>query len=297
MDIRIESLIEGAARASGAVAIIDVFRAFTTAAVAFANGATRITMVASVEEALELRDRGVGQICMGERASISAIHPMSYPRWISAVLPLSTNKPRDAGHHDSRKSRATYVRRFTCHSQCHGTGFALDSKWPDHTRGDGESGRQRSSEDEICALYLRNLLEGRRGNPDAARQMILSGGEVVKFNDVNGPWLIPDDVPFALDIDRYEFAIKVAIEEGYQVARKFEALHSLSGIISGFGMHDPNAGRPKLQVLSEFPLFYAPPIEYGLPTRVAMGRSTDCDLQDTVNGAKIRLLNFFHQTA
>jgi 2-phosphosulfolactate phosphatase len=46
MDIRIESLIEGAARASGVVAIIDVFRAFTTAAVAIANGATRITMVA-----------------------------------------------------------------------------------------------------------------------------------------------------------------------------------------------------------------------------------------------------------
>ena len=62
MGIRIESLIEGAARASGAVAIIDVFRAFTTAAVAFANGATRITMVASVEEALALRERGVGQI-------------------------------------------------------------------------------------------------------------------------------------------------------------------------------------------------------------------------------------------
>ncbi len=39
MEIRIESLIEGAARASGTVAIIDVFRAFTTAAVAFANGA------------------------------------------------------------------------------------------------------------------------------------------------------------------------------------------------------------------------------------------------------------------
>ena len=87
----------------------------------------------------------------------------------------------------------------------------------------GENGTQRSSEDEICALYLRNLLEGRRGNPEAARQMILSGGEVVKFNDVNRPWLIPDDVPFALDIDRYDFAIKVAIEDGYPVARKFEA--------------------------------------------------------------------------
>ena len=38
MDVRIESLLEGAARASGVVAVIDVLRAFTTAAVAFANG-------------------------------------------------------------------------------------------------------------------------------------------------------------------------------------------------------------------------------------------------------------------
>ena len=53
--------------------------------------------------------------------------------------------------------------------------------------------------------------------------MILSGGEVVKFNDVNRPWLIPDDVPFALDIDRYDFAIKLDIEDGHPVARKFEA--------------------------------------------------------------------------
>jgi 2-phosphosulfolactate phosphatase len=87
----------------------------------------------------------------------------------------------------------------------------------------GEEGRVRSSEDEVCALYLRNLLEGRPGNPDAARQMILSGGEVAKFNDATRPWLNPDDVPFALDIDRYDFAVRVVIEHGYPVARKFEA--------------------------------------------------------------------------
>jgi 2-phosphosulfolactate phosphatase len=66
MDIRIGSLLEGARQAAGAVAIIDVFRAFTTAAVAFANGASRIVMVGSVEEALSLRDSGVVQVCMGE---------------------------------------------------------------------------------------------------------------------------------------------------------------------------------------------------------------------------------------
>src|SRR6202045_2983663 len=66
MEISIQSFLEGATRATGTVAIIDVFRAFTTAAVALANGASRIVMVSTVEEALALRDAGIGQICMGE---------------------------------------------------------------------------------------------------------------------------------------------------------------------------------------------------------------------------------------
>src|ERR1700740_2984511 len=66
MEISIHSLLQGATRATGAVVVIDVFRAFTTAAVALANGATNIVMVRSVEEALALRDAGIGQICMGE---------------------------------------------------------------------------------------------------------------------------------------------------------------------------------------------------------------------------------------
>jgi 2-phosphosulfolactate phosphatase len=66
LNIRIESLIAGAERAVGTVVIIDVFRAFATAAVALANGATKIIMVRDVEEALALQAAGVGQLCMGE---------------------------------------------------------------------------------------------------------------------------------------------------------------------------------------------------------------------------------------
>src|SRR6516165_1529235 len=66
MQISIHSLLEGAKRATGTVAVIDVFRAFTTAAVALANGALSIVMVRTVQEALALRDTGIGQICMGE---------------------------------------------------------------------------------------------------------------------------------------------------------------------------------------------------------------------------------------
>ena len=75
MDIMIKSLLEGAKQATGNVAIIDVFRAFTSAAVALANGASRITMVGSVEEALALRQAGLGQVCMGE---VGGVAPTSF---------------------------------------------------------------------------------------------------------------------------------------------------------------------------------------------------------------------------
>ena len=60
------SLLRGAQEAEGTVVIVDVFRAFTTASIAFSGGADRILLVAQVEEALDLRGRGLGDLCMGE---------------------------------------------------------------------------------------------------------------------------------------------------------------------------------------------------------------------------------------
>ena len=215
MDVRIESLLEGAARASGAVAIIDVLRAFTTAAVAFANGATRITMVASVEEALVLRAQGAGQICMGE---VGGRPPESFdfgnsPYELSKVdlTGVEIIQRTSAGTQGivtaAKEAQSMFAASLVTASA---TARALRSLAGGRITlvAMGEEGRVRSSEDEVCALYLRNLLEGRGGNPDAARQMILSGGEVAKFNDVTRPWLNPNDVPLALDIDRYDFAVR-----------------------------------------------------------------------------------------
>src|SRR5919106_6937592 len=66
MEIRLGSLVRDAREAEGTVIIIDVCRAFTTAAIAFDHGATQITLVAEVEEALDLHDRGIGDLLMGE---------------------------------------------------------------------------------------------------------------------------------------------------------------------------------------------------------------------------------------
>ena len=66
MEIRLGSLVRDAREAEGTVIIIDVFRAFTTAAIAFHRGADHIVLVAEIEEALALRDRGIGDLLMGE---------------------------------------------------------------------------------------------------------------------------------------------------------------------------------------------------------------------------------------
>lgn len=54
-----------AGRATGAVVVVDVLRAFTTAAYAFAAGAHRIWLVSSVDEALAVKASRPGMLAMG----------------------------------------------------------------------------------------------------------------------------------------------------------------------------------------------------------------------------------------
>jgi 2-phosphosulfolactate phosphatase len=74
----------------------------------------------------------------------------------------------------------------------------------------------------LCALHLRNILEGRPGDPGAVRALILAGGEVARFDDPAYPHN-PRDLEVALDFDRYDFAIRVRLEDGRPVAYRTTA--------------------------------------------------------------------------
>ncbi len=50
--------------------------------------------------------------------------------------------------------------------------------------------------------------------PMLIRRLILAGGEVGRFHDPARPYLHPEDVDIALDIDRYDFAMRVEFEDG-----------------------------------------------------------------------------------
>jgi 2-phosphosulfolactate phosphatase len=225
VEISIGSLLEGASRATGAVAIIDVFRAFSTAAVVLANGASKITMVGAVDDALLLRRSGVGKICMGE---------------VGGRMPGGF----DFGNSPFEVSRIDFRGKAIIQRTSAGTQGIVAATGAEHLFAaalvtasataralrSGASGQitlvamgnnatARADEDELCALHLRNLLEGRTGNPQAVRDVILAGADVARFGDPARPDSHPGDLDIALDIDRYDFAIRVTLEDGRPVAR------------------------------------------------------------------------------
>jgi 2-phosphosulfolactate phosphatase len=226
MNVSIHSLLEGASRATGTVAVIDVFRAFTTAAVAFANGADRIIMVSSVEEALSLRDSGVGQVCMGE---VRGRAPEEFdfgnsPFEISEVdFTGKTIIQRTSAGTQGIVASANRADRLYAASlvTADATVRAMLSGKPSQISivAMGGEGLKRTDEDEVCAIHLRNRLEGRSGDRRAVQGLILAGGEVSRFHDPTRPHLHPEDVEIALDIDRYDFAIRVRIEDDRPVGR------------------------------------------------------------------------------
>ena len=226
MNVRIESLIEGAKRARGTVVIVDVFRAFTTAAVAFARGASRIVIVPDPTEALRLRDRGDGDFCVGE---VNGIRPEGFDFGNSPyelmqadvrgkVVILST-RAGTVGVAAATGADEVYAGSFVV---ANATANAILRTQPTEVTlvAMGWNATVRTDEDEQCVLYLRNLLQGRRPDPEAVRKLVLAGGEIAKFHDPAQPHFHPQDVQIALEIDKYDFAIRIFKEGDFLVARR-----------------------------------------------------------------------------
>ena len=226
MDIVIDSMLAGAERAVGAVVIIDVFRAFTTAAVVLAGGADKIIVVSGVEEAMALRSAGAGQICMGE---VGGVMPPGFDLG---------NSPYEASQADL--AGKTIIQRTSAGTQgivaakqatqlyagsmltATATARAVRKHQPQQVTlvAMGLDGRRRTDEDELCAIHLRNLLQGRQGSVSGTREVVLAGPQISDFADASKPHLHPGDLDIALDIDRYDFAVRISQEDGRLIARK-----------------------------------------------------------------------------
>ena len=225
MEIRLASLTSGAEAAVGTTVIIDVFRAFTTAAVALSRGAQRIVMVDSLDNALALRSSGVGDYCIGERDSTKppgfdfGNSPAELERAeVAGKTLIQTTSNGTAGINAAHGADRIYAGAFVT---AEATVRAILRQAPTVVTlvAIGRSnGTIRADEDELCALYLRARLEGRRPDVAAVRVLLATMPPPPNPKLVAAGTYDPKDREIAAQVDAMEFAIAVRREAGLLVA-------------------------------------------------------------------------------
>jgi 2-phosphosulfolactate phosphatase len=224
MEIRLASLTSGAAEAVGTTVILDVFRAFTTAAIAFSRGASRIVMVDSLDKAVALRRAGIGDYCIGERDGRKpegfdfGNSPAELARAdVAGKTLIQTTTNGTAGINAAKGAERIYASAFVT---AEATVEAIRRASPTIITlvAMGRHGTTRADEDELCALYLRARLDGRRPDAEALRALLASLPPPVSPALLASGDVDPRDREIALEIDKVPFAIRVRSEDGLLIA-------------------------------------------------------------------------------
>ena len=226
MEISLGSLKRGAEEAQGTTIIIDVFRAFTTAAIAFDRGAKEIVLFADPNDALDLHRKGVGDYLMGEVSGKKpdGFHFGNSPHEISDVdmtgkTLIQSTRAGTVGVEAATNAAEVFLGSFVV---AQATVDAIRKESPSLVSiiAMGDQGVVRADEAEQCGIYLRNIMEERKPDFNAVKSLIIPGGATQKFFDPEQPQYHPEDVTLALQADRYSFAMKISREDGLLVARK-----------------------------------------------------------------------------
>jgi 2-phosphosulfolactate phosphatase len=222
--VELASLEQGARQARGTAVIIDVFRAFTTAAHAFDRGAKAILMVGDGDTALALKASGWADLCMGEAAGRKVAgfdfgnspHAVSQVDLTGKVLAQKTSNGT-RGLLAATGAEEIYTGAFVTAAA---TVRCIQAREPETVAivAMGAAERQ-TAEDEICALYHQALFQGLSPDRTALQTWVASLVPPADPGLVASGDYPPEDRALALAADSMNFAIRVVTEDGMLVAR------------------------------------------------------------------------------
>ena len=229
MKIGIYHLIEGAKQAEGLAVVIDVFRAFSLECCLYAMGAREIRPVGAIGDALAWREKDPGCVLIGERHgrkldgfdfgnSPSTVDPEAVRgRRIIHTTSAGTQGVTNAvnaeeiltGSFLNAKAIAAYILRRKPEK------ISLVCM--------GKEGLEPAEEDELCALYLKSLLEG-EGMPDIGErlQALRTGGGRHFFDPDNQEVYPEKDFWMCIEHDRFDFVIRVGKDDEGLISVKEE---------------------------------------------------------------------------
>lgn len=211
-----------ASEARGVTIVIDVIRAFSVAAYAFAGGASDIWLVRTVEEAFALRAQRPDVLLAGEVGGrlIAGFDHNNSPAAMARSDVRGRLVIQRTGAGTQGAVDAVQATRLLCCSLVNARATAHYARTLAErdsspvtlmsTAAQREENDIPAIEDDVCADYLEALLRGRadaQGVLAAGLARLRDSGRLSIFEQ-GWPDFPPDDVPAFLAVDRFAFAME-----------------------------------------------------------------------------------------
>lgn len=215
---------EGALAARGLTVVIDVLRAFTTAAYAFAGGARDIVLVSTVEEAFAVRERFPDALLIGEVGGrlIPGFDLNNSPTLMrqSNVRGRRLVQRTGAGTQGVVLAAEAEERVLASLVVARATVAYVQSRAPRQVSLLATNpADSRYNEDDACADYLAALLRGEAPEVAATLARVRASADARELTDSLGDDFPPTDLDLALAVDCFDFAMPVERHDGLWIAR------------------------------------------------------------------------------
>lgn len=201
--------------------VIDVMRAFTTAAWAFHRGADKIVLAADEGEALAIKACHPGWLALKDGAPVSGFDLVNSPGLIQEadLAGRTVIQKTTAGTVGALAVVEAKLALCASFVVAGATARALADAGADSVTfvATGEDGR--AAEDLACAEYLDRLLAGDRLDPGPYLHRARTSPAADELRSGRRLGAHPTDVELCSEVDRFDFAMKVGLEEGMAVLR------------------------------------------------------------------------------
>jgi 2-phosphosulfolactate phosphatase len=225
LPIRRLRLLDGAKTARGLTVVIDVFRAFSTAAYAFDRGAREIVLVGGVDDAFALKARWPDAVVMGEvhgrkvagfdfgNSTTAIARAELGGRRLIQRTSAGTQGVVAAGGADtillgSLVCAGALVRHIAAVNPPLVSLVAM-----------GMRGERPAAEDELCADILEARLAGRPLDERALLHDLARSDAGARFEEDSEDFP-RTDVDYCLALDAFDFVMPVAARDGLLVATR-----------------------------------------------------------------------------